>query len=109
MPADSHLEIEAKVSNHDIGFVHSGQDAEIKIDTFSFTKYGLLHGRVEDVSEDAVPMERPQSKAGMSSDGSAGSASEPRGEELSYLAHVSLDRAQIQVEEGPQISVRAWP
>jgi hemolysin D len=39
-PADGHLEIEAMVSNRDIRFVHPGRDAEIKIDTFSFTRYG---------------------------------------------------------------------
>jgi hypothetical protein len=33
------------VSNRDIGFVHAGQEAEIKIDTFNFTRYGLLHGQ----------------------------------------------------------------
>jgi hypothetical protein len=32
------------VSNHDIGFVSAGQDAEIKVDTFNFTRYGLLRG-----------------------------------------------------------------
>jgi hemolysin D len=39
VPSDSRLEIEAMVSNRDIGFVHSGQEAEIKIDTFNFTRY----------------------------------------------------------------------
>ena len=38
------------VSNRDVGFVHAGYPAEIKVDTFSFTKYGLLHGIVPDVS-----------------------------------------------------------
>src|SRR5262249_44867370 len=33
VPADSHLEIEANVTNHDIGFVHAGQDVAIKVDT----------------------------------------------------------------------------
>ena len=42
VPSDSRLEIEAMVSNRDIGFVHAGQEAEIKIDTFNFTRYGLL-------------------------------------------------------------------
>ncbi len=46
VPSDSRLEIEAMVSNRDIGFVQPGQEAEIKIDTFNFTRYGLLHGRV---------------------------------------------------------------
>src|SRR5215813_11243104 len=46
VPSDSRLEIEAMVSNRDIGFVQPGQEAEIKIDTFNFTRYGLLHGEV---------------------------------------------------------------
>src|SRR5262249_31543386 len=45
VPAESHLEIEAMVSNRDVGFVRPGQDAEIKVDTFNFTRYGLLHGK----------------------------------------------------------------
>ena len=54
VPAESQLEIEAMVSNRDIGFVQAGQDAEIKIDTFNFTRYGLLHGKVLSVSQDAI-------------------------------------------------------
>ena len=41
VPRDSQLEIDAMVSNRDIGFVFPGQDAEIKVDTFNFTRYGL--------------------------------------------------------------------
>src|SRR5262249_26245695 len=58
VPSDSRLEIEAMVSNRDIGFVQPGQDAEIKIDTFNFTRYGLLHGRVLSVSQDAIIRDR---------------------------------------------------
>jgi len=36
VPSDSRLEIEAMVSNRDIGFVHSGQQAEIKVDNLQF-------------------------------------------------------------------------
>src|SRR6476620_8859822 len=36
VPSDSRLEIEAMVSNRDVGFVHAGKEAEIKIDTFNF-------------------------------------------------------------------------
>ena len=52
VPSDSQLEIEAMVSNHDIGFVHTGDEVEIKVDTFDFTRYGLLHGRVLNISSD---------------------------------------------------------
>ena len=63
VPVDSHLEIEAMVSNRDIGFVHAGQEAEIKVDTFSFTRYGLLHGKVLNVSQDAITRDKPQDKS----------------------------------------------
>ena len=42
---ESRLEIEAMVSNRDIGFIHAGQQAEIKVDTFNFTRYGLFTAR----------------------------------------------------------------
>ena len=99
VPLDSHLEIEAMVSNRDIGFVHEGQSAEIKIDTFSFTRYGLLHGEVINVSQDSITRDKPQDKTGEKVQGSEISSSEPKGQEMSYAARVSLDRTQMQVEE----------
>ena len=50
VPADTGLEIEALVRNRDIGFIHVGQEVAIKIDTFDFTRYGLLQGKVTNVS-----------------------------------------------------------
>jgi hemolysin D len=99
VPVDSRLEIEAMVSNRDIGFVHAEQEAEIKIDTFSFTKYGLLHGRVLNVSQDAITRDKPQDKANDKTPGAEGASSEPKGQEMNYAARVSLDRTQMQVDE----------
>jgi hemolysin D len=42
------------VLNQDIGFVEPGQEAIVKIDSFPFTRYGVLHGKVLRVSRDAV-------------------------------------------------------
>jgi hemolysin D len=99
VPLDSHLEIEAMVSNHDIGFVHVGQQVEIKVDTFSFTRYGLLHGEVLNVSQDAITREKPPDKSNEKSPGAETATSEPKGQELNYAARVSLDRTQMQVED----------
>ena len=52
------LEVEAGLLNKDIGFVHIGQIAEIKIDSFPFTKYGVIDGEVTDISADAVEHEQ---------------------------------------------------
>ena len=99
VPLDSHLEIEAMVSNHDIGFVHVGQQVEIKVDTFSFTRYGLLHGEVLNVSQDAITREKPPDKSNEKAPGAETATSEPKGQELNYAARVSLDRTQMQVED----------
>jgi len=58
VPQNGALEVEALLENKDIGFVEVGQSAEIKIDTFPFTRYGTIAGQVVDLSNDAVSDER---------------------------------------------------
>ncbi|SDH82147.1 HlyD family type I secretion periplasmic adaptor subunit [Pseudomonas panipatensis] len=58
VPRDQPLEIEAQLENKDIGFVHPGQDVAIKVETFNFTKYGVLHGKVLSLSDDAIEDEK---------------------------------------------------
>lgn len=99
VPDDSALEIEADVSNRDIGFVQPGQSAEIKVDTFNFTRYGLLHGEVLGVSQDAIIRDRPPERSAERALGTQHDSSEPNGQELNYSARVSLDRTQMQVED----------
>ena len=100
VPSDSRLEIEAMVSNRDIGFVHAGQEAEIKIDTFNFTRYGLLHGEVLSVSQDAIIRDRQQDRSRRSGPGDdQNDTSEPKGQELNYSARISLDRTQMQIDD----------
>jgi hemolysin D len=99
VPSDSRLEIEAMVSNRDIGFVHPGQEAEIKIDTFNFTRYGLLHGEVLNVSQDAIIRERQADRSNDRAVGTRNDSSEPKGQELNFSARISLDRAEMQVDD----------
>jgi hemolysin D len=100
VPADSHLEIEAMISNRDIGFVREGQEAEIKIDTFNFTKYGLMHGRVQSVSHDSIQREKPADKTGAQQHtGDESDTSEPTGQELVYSARITLDQTAMQIDD----------
>ena len=98
VPLESHLEVEAMISNRDIGFVSAGQDAEIKVDTFNFTRYGLLHGHVLNVSTDAITRDRREEATRDGSPATEKSTSEPKGQELVYAARVALDRTQMQIE-----------
>lgn len=78
VPKDKALEVEAFLENKDIGFVDAGQIAEVKIETFPFTKYGTIHASITHVSHDAINDEK-------------------RG--LIYSTRARLERATMQVEE----------
>lgn len=58
VPAGAELEVEAMILNKDIGFVHEGQPATLKVESFPFTKYGTIDGTVRDVYKDAVENEQ---------------------------------------------------
>ncbi len=98
VPRDSNLEVEAMISNQDIGFVEAGQDAAIKIDTFNFTRYGLITGKVISISQDAIPRNKPPENGNAKSFGAGTTSSEPTGQELVYAARVSLDRNYMNIE-----------
>ena len=79
VPQDHPVEVEAQFENKDIGFVKEGQPVEIKVETFPFTLYGTIPGKVLSVSGDAVPLDKD--KGG-----------------LIYAGRISMDRATMQVE-----------
>ena len=57
VPKEEGIEVEAVIENKDIGFVFEGQTAEVKVDAFPFTKYGIIDAELLNVSNDAVPDE----------------------------------------------------
>jgi hemolysin D len=100
VPTESKLEVEAMISNRDIGFVSTGQDAEIKIDTFNFTQYGLIRGKITSVSQDAIVRDRPSDKSNNASkSGALADSSEPEGQELLYSARVALAESKMEIED----------
>lgn len=54
VPRNNLLEVEAFVQNKEIGFVETGQKAEIKIETFPFTRYGTIDAEIINISNDAI-------------------------------------------------------
>lgn len=83
VPRDNPLEVEAFIENKDIGFVKPDQEAEVKIETFQYTKYGTIHAKVTSVSHDAINDEK-------------------RG--LIYSTRVKMAKATINVD-GAQVSL----
>lgn len=58
VPMEDTLLIEAKVLPQDIGFIHIGQDAMIKVAAYDFSIYGGLKGVVESISADTLTDEK---------------------------------------------------
>jgi len=83
VPLNHPVEVEAQVENKDVGFVKEGEVVEVKVETFPFTLYGTIPGKVLSVSDDAASIE----KVG-----------------LVYPTRVSMDRSTIQVE-GKQVNL----
>ena len=78
VPDDYAAEVEAVLENKDVGIVKQGQIAEIKVETFPFTRYGTIPAEVVFVSNDAVQHE-------------------VRG--LVFLVRLKLERSSLQVDE----------
>jgi hemolysin D len=58
VPEDAPLIIKATVLNQDIGFIATDMNASVKIDTFTFQKYGLIDAEVFFISNDAIEDEK---------------------------------------------------
>jgi hemolysin D len=58
VPQESPIEVEAWLENKDIGFVTIGQPVQIKVETFPFTIYGIIDGKILTVSNDAIQQEK---------------------------------------------------
>jgi hemolysin D len=105
VPNNAKLEVEATLPNREAGFVHAGQPAELKVEAFTYTRYGLLHGSVRDVSRDALRNERDQ--AAPDRDGASG-APAPRNRDTTaptgsaYVARIWLDETAVETEQGPK-------
>ena len=102
VPIDAPLEINAVILNKDIGFVHEGQQAFIKIEAFPFTRYGTLEGTVMRLSYDAVDLrsapDLSEAAATVKPQGAptTSASSQP---ELGFPAIISLPRHTMQVDE----------
>lgn len=58
VPNDAELEFEVWADNKDIGFIRNGQEAEVKVQTYNFQKFGVVRATVEDISPDAASDEK---------------------------------------------------
>lgn len=61
VPLDDTLLLEVRVTPRDIGFLHPGQQAEVKFTAYDFAVYGGLRGVVEQIGADTITDEKGNS------------------------------------------------
>src|SRR5262249_19531499 len=103
-PDDSKVEVEAMLPHRDARFGHASQLAEPKVEAFTYTRYGLLHGLVRSVSHDALRKERdaPNPDRDQSSTKpSPVESKDPGPADSAYVARISLAETSVETEQGP--------
>ncbi|MBV8471530.1 MAG: HlyD family type I secretion periplasmic adaptor subunit [Burkholderiaceae bacterium] len=95
VPQNPQVEMEVFIENKDVGFVHEGQVAAVKIDTFEYTKYGTISALVNHVSRDAIQQPDDGDGAPPRGDGKAngGLLKQP-----AYLVNLVLKQTALKVD-----------
>ena len=96
VPQGDTLHAEALLANEDVGFVEVGQTARVKLAAYPFQKYGLLAGKVVQLSADAVD---PQATA------KAIGTHPMAAPALAYKAVIELDRQRLSLPGGGELKI----
>jgi hemolysin D len=103
VPSDAKLEVEAYLPNKDIGFVELGQEVTVKVESFPFTRYGMLTGHVTRLAHDAIPLPEASQIEGnpTQSNSTTTFAGAQRTQNLVFPMIISLDNPVLIVDGKP--------
>ena len=83
------LEADVEIPSNKIGFVRVGQPADISIDSFPASDFGVLEGKVHSVGSDALPPNQQQMRQG-----------------YAYPAVIKLDSQQLKIKNGRALQLQ---
>lgn len=83
------LEADVEIPSNKIGFVRVGQPADISIDSFPASDFGVLEGTVQSVGSDALPPDQQQMR-----------------QEYSFPAVIKLDSQQLKIKNGKPLPLQ---
>lgn len=81
---DARLQAEVYVSPRDVGFVQENQNAKVLVDAFPHTEWGILEGRVRQITQDFVQV----------------------GQNIAFRALVDLENTTLTAPSGLSVDVR---
>ena len=85
----NNLEADVMIPSNKIGFVREGQPADISIDSFPASDFGVLEGTVESVGSDALPPDPQQMR-----------------QEYTYPAVITLKSQQLKLNSGKELPLQ---
>ena len=83
------LQANVEVPSRDIGFVRVGMPADISIDSFPATDFGVLEGTVKSVGSDALPPDQQKQR-----------------DEYRYPTTITLSSQQLKIKSGKQLPLQ---
>ncbi|MDB4486246.1 HlyD family secretion protein [Synechococcus sp. AH-707-B22] len=83
------LEAEVEIPSNKIGFVRMGQPADISIDSFPASDFGVLEGTMKSVGSDALPPDQQKMRQG-----------------YAYPATIKLDSQQLKLKDGKTLPLQ---
>ena len=83
------LEADVEIPSNKIGFVRIGQPADISIDSFPASDFGVLEGTVQSVGSDALPPDQQQMR-----------------QVYSFPAVIKLDSQQLKIKDGKRLPLQ---
>ena len=96
VPDQAQVTAEVQIENQDIGFVHEGQQAEIKLEAFPYTRYGTIPATLQVVAADAVT--RQTGPAVDPATGAPLSADKANAATAVFPAILTLSKTYVEVE-----------
>jgi HlyD family secretion protein len=91
-PLDAPLEVEARLSAREAGYVELGDKAQVKFQTFSYVQYGGADATVTNVSSDSFSQDQVQASAASAP---ANGLTTPGGGEAFYRVRLRIDRYSL--------------
>ncbi len=95
VPNNEVLQAEVWLKNEDAGFVHAGQIVKVKLMAYPFQKYGMIDGKVLQVSADATDKSNSNNNQNNQNDMQNASSNT----QLAYRTIVQLDKQQLEIEQ----------
>jgi HlyD family secretion protein len=97
VPNNEALQAEVWLKNEDAGFVHAGQKVKVKLSAYPFQKYGMVDGKVLQVSADATDKSATSNSQNNQNDNSQNTSGS--NVQLAYRTIIQLNKQRLETEQ----------